>query len=171
MIIGGALLTLGAVFHYSYQPIVLAALMLLYPFSDKAWQAPAFTRNKKTILFWLCIYGCYVATAIFITGNIESVLIGVLLVALPEEWFFRGWLLTRLSQLLKNPLHANSVTSLAFALLHLPTQGLFGLTTFFPSLIYGWLFQKTRSLNSVIILHALSNLIYQQYLSNILIHY
>jgi membrane protease YdiL (CAAX protease family) len=169
LIIGGALLTLGAVFHYSYQPVVLAALMLLYPFCDKAWHAPVISRRIKTILFWLFIYACYMAAAVYLTQNIKLALYGILLVALPEEWFFRSWLLIRLNKQLQNPIHANVITSIAFALLHIPTQGVFGLATFLPSLFYGWLFQKTRCLNGVIILHAVSNLIYQQYLSNILI--
>ena len=163
MIIGGALLTLGAVFHYSYQPIVLAALMLLYPFSDKAWHAPVISRPIKIILFWLFIYACYMAAAVYLTQNIELALYGIVLVALPEEWFFRSWLLIRLNKRLENQNHANIITSIAFALLHIPTQGLFGLTTFFPSLFFGWLYQKNNNLNNVILLHAMSNLFYQHY--------
>lgn len=55
-------------------------------------------------------------------------------------------------------LFANILTSGLFALLHTPTQGWFGLLVFFPSLIYGWFYQRTKDLVLVILLHALSNI-------------
>jgi len=92
----------------------------------------------------------------------------LLLTALPEEWFFRGYFMSRLEQTGFTPLYANLSASTLFALLHVPTQGLFGLSVFIPSLFYGWLYQRSRDLVLVILLHALSNIIFFAYVQGLL---
>ena len=107
----------------------------------------------------------------------------LLLTALPEEWFFRAYFMTHLETFFKSnrstlqlaliktlqsrpELSANGLTSALFALLHTPTQGWFGLTIFFPSLFFGWVYQKTGDLILVILLHTLLNIIFIVYLSH-----
>jgi len=92
----------------------------------------------------------------------------LLLVALPEELFYRGYLQTRLQQLFGRRLvifggdvgPAVLVTSAVFALGHLiaiPAPG--RLAVFFPSLLFGWLRDRTGSIVPGIVFHALSNLL------------
>jgi membrane protease YdiL (CAAX protease family) len=92
----------------------------------------------------------------------------LLLVALPEELFYRGYLQTRLSRVFRSRWTVLGgdvgpsvlLTSAVFALGHLvaipsPTR----LAVFFPSLLFGWLRSKTGSVLPSIILHAASNLL------------
>jgi membrane protease YdiL (CAAX protease family) len=77
--------------------------------------------------------------------------------ALPEEWFFRAYFMDRLGKGWRD----NVLASLLFSVLHGLTQGwLIALLVFAPSLFYGWLYQRTRDLPLVILVHALSNLVY-----------
>ncbi|HRE89015.1 MAG TPA: MrtP family glutamic-type intramembrane protease [Myxococcota bacterium] len=88
------------------------------------------------------------------------------LVAYPEEYFFRGYLLPRLDQRLgtRRRLLGVSVglglvlSSLAFALLHpILIPGPHRLLVFFPALLFGWLALRQRALGAAILVHALSN--------------
>jgi membrane protease YdiL (CAAX protease family) len=89
-----------------------------------------------------------------------------LLVALPEEVFFRGYL----QQKLGNTLKAIIVVSLLFALAHFVTLclgGAHGLSvcsqavlTFFPSLVMGYLYMSTGTLWASIIFHFLANIVH-----------
>ena len=89
----------------------------------------------------------------------------LLLAALPEEWFFRAYFMTRLG----GDLRANLVTSVVFSLLHGLTWGwVTALLVFIPSLFYGWLYQKTRDLVLLVIVHTLSNLVYVMFLRELL---
>ena len=98
----------------------------------------------------------------------------LLVVALPEEYFYRGYLQTRLHDLLGHSdtdqprtflgfSHANWLTSALFALGHvlIPIGGVFSLArgaVFFPSLIFGWLRDRTGSIIAPIIFHAAANM-------------
>lgn len=94
-------------------------------------------------------------------------LIQFLLIALPEEIFYRGYLQTRLQMRFgRFPLFGGDigpavwVTSALFALGHLiaiPSAG--RLAVFFPSLLFGWLRDRTGSVVAPIVLHALSNVL------------
>ncbi|MCK6511622.1 CPBP family intramembrane metalloprotease [Myxococcota bacterium] len=98
---------------------------------------------------------------------LQLVLLQLLMVALPEEFFYRGYLLTRMDAiwpvrtLWGIPLSwGNLLSSLLFAFTHF----LFGfqayrLSVFFPSLLFGALRQKTNSLLAPILLHAASNIL------------
>lgn len=92
----------------------------------------------------------------------------LLLVALPEELFYRGYLQTRLQQLIGRRLvifggdvgPAIIVTSAVFALGHLiAIPAATRLAVFFPSLLFGWLRDRTGSIIPGIVVHALSNLL------------
>lgn len=89
-----------------------------------------------------------------------------LVIALPEEMFFRGYVLRRLSQafvprrrVLGVPFGAAHVlSSLLFAVIHLvlvpsPVR----LLVFFPGLLFAWLAQRTRGVFAPATHHALAN--------------
>ena len=90
------------------------------------------------------------------------------LVALPEEWFFRGYLLARLDQRMGRPWRLLGVSvgpglilsSLAFALLHpILIPGAHRLLVFFPALLFGWLREKTGNIGAAVVVHAACNLL------------
>jgi hypothetical protein len=92
----------------------------------------------------------------------------LLVVALPEELFYRGWLQTSLARLapqrgvrlLGARLGSGFVlTQLLFALGHLVSLQPWRLATFFPGLLFGWLRERTGGLVAPIVVHAASNLL------------
>ncbi len=81
----------------------------------------------------------------------------LLLVALPEECFFRGYLQGRIAKL-ASPYAAVIITSVLFALGHVVTSLHIGsLLIFFPSLLFGWLRLKTGAVLASILFHASCN--------------
>lgn len=89
-------------------------------------------------------------------------------VALPEELFYRGFLQPRLAQLLPGRLQILGadfgpsvwLTSALFAVGHVLTIPQPGrLAVFFPSLMFGWLANKTGSIWLSVLVHALSNVL------------
>lgn len=111
-----------------------------------------------------------------ISGNYWWILLWslthLLLIALPEEYFYRGYLQTRLGDAFKARgfrekflgLHlSNWVTSALFALGHffIPIGGAFlasRLTVFFPSLLFGWMRARTGSIVAPVVFHGLANM-------------
>jgi membrane protease YdiL (CAAX protease family) len=90
-----------------------------------------------------------------------------LVIALPEEAFYRGYLQTRLdcvwpprwSVLGARIGPALLVTSVVFALGHVATEvHPSRLAVFFPSLLFGWLRSRRRGIGSAAAFHALCNL-------------
>jgi len=85
-------------------------------------------------------------------------LLGMTLSAFAEELFFRAYLMKRFS---------NLKVSLMFVIPHfILYPGILSLLTFFPSLLFGYAYQKTRSLAFVSFLHLISNLVYFKSASN-----
>lgn len=94
-------------------------------------------------------------------------LVQVLVVALPEELFYRGWMQTswarsapaRGVRVLGARLGAGFLATQAlFALGHLVVLQPWRLATFFPGLLFGWLRERTGDVAASVVLHALSNL-------------
>ena len=93
-----------------------------------------------------------------------------LYVAVAEEIFFRGYVLNSLLQLkpslaVKKPRTWQTVavliSALVFAIAHVIIQGhLASALTFFPAIIMGFLFLKTRSLLAPILFHGIANIFY-----------
>jgi membrane protease YdiL (CAAX protease family) len=92
----------------------------------------------------------------------------LLVVALPEELFFRGTLLKLLEQkfppkrrILGGGVGLALVISAAmFALIHLPKDGdPRALATFFPGLLFGWMRSATGSILASTITHGCSNIL------------
>jgi membrane protease YdiL (CAAX protease family) len=85
-------------------------------------------------------------------------LLGMTISAFAEELFFRAYLMKR---------YSNLSVSLMFVIPHLILNpGILSLLTFFPSLFFGFAYQKTRSLAFVSLLHLVSNLVYFKSVSN-----
>jgi membrane protease YdiL (CAAX protease family) len=90
----------------------------------------------------------------------------LLVVALPEEMFYRGWMQTawasrapRRVRILGAGIGGGFVATQAlFALGHLVSLQPWRLATFFPGLLFGWARERTGSLAAPVVLHALSNL-------------
>jgi membrane protease YdiL (CAAX protease family) len=99
----------------------------------------------------------------------------VLLIALPEEFFFRGYLQTQLDRVYGRPhefLGAKwGVGLLAaaalFAACHVVHGGPVRLIVFFPGLVYGWLRARTDTILVPTFYHAGSNLLMQIMLASL----
>lgn len=92
----------------------------------------------------------------------------LLVVAVPEELFYRGWLQTSLARaapgrgvtVLGARLGAGFLlTQALFAAGHLVRLQPWRLGTFFPGLLFGWLRERTGGLAAPVVCHALSNLL------------
>lgn len=92
----------------------------------------------------------------------------LLVVALPEEVFFRGYLQSRLKQAWgPGRLRVLGVrmgvyfwvTQLLFAAAHLGDFDVSRLSVFFPSILFGWLKERTGSIGAAIWVHAGSNIL------------
>jgi len=90
-----------------------------------------------------------------------------LVVALPEELFYRGWMQTswaatdpgRRVRVLGADLGRGFLATQAlFALGHLVVFQVWRLGTFFPGLLFGWLRARTGNVAAAVVVHALSNL-------------
>lgn len=97
----------------------------------------------------------------------EFAAVQVVVVALPEELFFRGCLHKLLEQRFPPARRILSggiglallLSSLAFALVHLPKNGdPRALATFFPGLLFGWMRSATGSIAPSVAVHAASNI-------------
>ena len=92
-------------------------------------------------------------------------------VALPEEFFFRGWMQTRLKRVFPEGKRIFGVpvgpalllTAVLFALVHLTIFQAYRLAVFFPALLFGWLRERTGTVVGSTLLHAACNL-YQAFL-------
>lgn len=100
-------------------------------------------------------------------GFVDEALGQLLVIALPEEAFFRGYLQTALDErwpprrtLLGAPVGWSLlVTSAVFAIGHLATAPDPGrLAVFFPSLLFGWLRARTGGIGASVAYHATCNL-------------
>jgi uncharacterized protein len=100
--------------------------------------------------------------------SLDLVLGQLLVIALPEEAFFRGYLQSRLDRCFPKRISVAGaevgaslvLTSAIFALGHLltltnPTR----LAVFFPSLLFGWLRARTGGIGAAFVFHALCNLL------------
>jgi uncharacterized protein len=99
---------------------------------------------------------------------LEFCAVQLVVVALPEELFFRGMLLHLLLRRFPPRRRllgvsfgwAAALTSAAFALSHLPREGdPRALATFFPGLLFAWLRLRTGSLLAPTLVHAGSNIL------------
>ncbi|MEW6570057.1 MAG: CPBP family intramembrane glutamic endopeptidase [Nitrospirota bacterium] len=89
------------------------------------------------------------------------VILQLLSVSLPEEFFFRGFLQDSAGR------HFRAVlfVSLLFSFAHLPKAVFLGewisLLSFFPSIVMGWLYMKTNNILPGTLFHLFSNIVHQ----------
>ena len=137
------------------------------------WRACAFALGAVLLIFPLFWYGFILwwhPTHAFAFRSPESwgdELLGqALVVALPEEAFYRGYLLTNLerqarhhAQLFGVSVSASLVWSSAlFAVGHFVTEpSLSRLAVFFPALVFGWLRWRTGGIGASVLFHVLCN--------------
>ena len=93
-------------------------------------------------------------------------LVQLLVVAVPEELFYRGWMQTSWARaapergvtVLGARLGAGFVrTQALFALGHLVVLEPWRMATFLPALLFGWVRERTGGLVAPVVVHALSN--------------
>ena len=136
--------------------------MLFLPLFDRGWQIPALPGSRSHILTWIALLIIGIAFLVWRPSETPFALATLLTAALPEEWFFRSYFMTRLG----GGIRANIGASLLFSLLHgLTRDWITAALVFAPSLFYGWLYQRTRDVALLTLVHALSNLIYAVFLA------
>ncbi len=144
----------------------LFAVLLFFPFLDSKWRLPHLAISKPLDMMYLATGVLSVSLLLFLNSSLTNYFfLGLIFTALPEEWFFRGYLLTRIG----NGWRANLVSSIGFSVLHMFSQGfLMGLLIMGPSLFYGWVYQKTNNIYYPVLLHALSNLVFMAYIKKLM---
>jgi membrane protease YdiL (CAAX protease family) len=99
---------------------------------------------------------------------IDDALGQILVIALPEEAFYRGYLMTALDDAWGTPWKVAGaklgfglvVSSALFAVGHLLTEpNAQRLAVFFPALLFGWLRARTGGIGAALLFHALCNLL------------
>jgi hypothetical protein len=149
-------------------PLFLAGFLLYYgllcPGSASTWPQRLIGVLSPICPDWLGLHGSSLHLP---AGLAVLALSQLLVVALPEEVFFRGYLMSRLEERWpsRRRLWGASVgwplliSSLLFGLGHFlvdfqPAR----LAVFFPALVFGWMRQRTGSLAPAAVFHALCNL-------------
>ena len=166
--IGGAALAGCAVFFPEpLRTYVLTGVLLFFPLVDRHWRAPELPSRPMNYATWLVLLLMAATLLLWQPQHLELTLSTLLTAALPEEWFFRAYFMTRIQEMRwGRGWRANVIASLLFSGLHALTRGwLVGLSVLTPSLVYGGLYQRTRDLPFIVLLHALSNLIFVMFLS------
>ncbi len=175
-----AILLMKFLIPWQYVISISAVLMLSIPFilksdmNDLRWDPKGLllgiSVSAVLLLIYLAVlavYGLYSGGSLtFHQLSYSFVLMQLLLVALPEEVFFRGYLQNKLGNSIKGIV----VVSVLFALGHFITLCLGGghslavcsqsVLTFFPSLVMGYLYLKTGTLWGSILFHFLANIVY-----------
>lgn len=149
---------------------LLACALVFPPFVLVFWGfASLLPHLRPELATWLAPYLATPRLAFRLPDQLLlSAAVQLLVVALPEELFYRGWLQGGLARaapgrgvtVLGARLGAGFLaTQLLFALGHLVTLQPWRLGTFFPGLLFGWLRERTGSLAAPVVAHALSNLL------------
>jgi membrane protease YdiL (CAAX protease family) len=109
-------------------------------------------------------------------GN--EIVVQTLIVALPEEFFFRGYLQTQFDKSFGRPyrfLRADvglglPIAAAVFALCHVPFGGPARMIVFFPGLLYGWLRARTDTIVAPTLYHAASNILMKVMIASLMPH-
>lgn len=158
-----AILTLSCLTLFSEMAVISnisILFMLLFPFFDSKWKRISLSIERRNLRNWsLLIFAIFILSFIY-DLKLHAILATVILISVPEEWFFRAYFMQRVAAISGSKWIGNLIASGFFAFLHLPQQSWIGLGVFIPSLAFGWIYQKTNDLVLVILLHTLSNLFY-----------
>ncbi len=155
------LTALVAIFARQSRDWLLPVMFLLLPFSDFFWRMPHVRWEQRLVISYV-ILAVIVSVLLFQhTEVLDLFTIMVLVAALPEEWFFRAYLQKRIG----NNISAVLIVSLLFSSMHYLTHDSAVVwLVFIPSVFFGWIYKKTDDLILIVMLHALSNLVYYIYL-------
>lgn len=126
-------------------PVFFCGILLLNHFEVPLPLCPAVP--EKGWLPWLVYQFVYVAVAeeAFFRGYLQSNILGLLMAATQKKVVFLPWVCIILSASI-------------FAIFHSVAWGnVMLIITFFPGLILGWLFVRTKSLLAPILFHGLAN--------------
>ena len=157
---GAALLSSAFFLNDYYQTLVIVAIMLFAPFMDKQWKL-ADVHMESNLQLWSALIIISLVLILLKSPGYNIVLNQLLIAAIPEEWFFRAYLLNRLGVNIK----ANVISSLLFSVLHMVTRGwIIGVLVFIPSLLFGKIYQIRRDFVLVVLLHFTANLLYTQFI-------
>ena len=175
-----AILVMKFLIPWPYVTSVAALLMLSVPIitgsgtSRLRWDTRGILIGLAVSAVLLLIYAGALALIAVFSGKSLSIrmlsytfiLVQLLLVALPEEVFFRGYLQDKLGNNIKGVI----IVSLLFAIGHFITLCIGGthnlsvcsqaILTFFPSLVMGYLYLVTGTLWASIIFHFLANIVH-----------
>lgn len=175
-----AILVMRLSLPWPYVVSVSALIMLAVPFflkpdsGDLKWHPRGILLGLLVSAALLAAYVAVIWGYGFYTGqsltvnklSYSFVLTQLLLVALPEEAFFRGYL----QQKFGNSIKSVVIVSVLFAVGHFVTLCLGGghgaevcaqaILTFFPSLVMGYLYLATGTLWAGIIFHFLANVVH-----------
>ncbi len=163
-----------------YTVLISATLMLLMPLImngrvvDLKWSLRGVLMGlcvSAVILFaYFIVFACY---AMFAEKSVSIrqlsysfILMQLLLIALPEEIFFRGYLQRKIG----NNVRGVIIVSFLFALAHLVTLCIGGdrslsvciqaALTFFPSLVMGYLYVVSGTLWASVLFHFFANIVH-----------
>lgn len=152
----------AAAFSYPGRDYLITGLLLFLPLADRDWRLPALPHAVPHYLSWAGLLFTMTALLTWWPSYLAYSVITLIATALPEEWFFRAYFMIRQG----NGFTANLVTSSFFSLLHgLSRDWITALLVFIPSLLYGWLYQRTKDLPLLILVHTLSNLVFVLFLA------
>jgi len=165
---------------WTYVLSIAAVLMLLIPIVLKS-EVVDIRWDFKGVLLGLGVsavllsiyiaviasYGYYMGKSLVVRDlSYSFILMQLLLVALPEEVFFRGYLQSKIGNNIKGII----IVSLLFAVGHFITLCLGGghnlaicsqaILTFFPSLVMGYLYLASKTLWASIIFHFFANVVH-----------
>ena len=139
--------------------------MLFLPLADRRWALPVVRPQPRLIVAWASLAVAGAGLLLWQPAHLGFALATLLLAALPEEWFFRAYFMSRLGK----GIRANAIASVLFCLMHGLTRGwTAAVLVFVPSLFYGWLYQRTRDLPLLVLVHALSNLVFVMFFAHFL---
>lgn len=142
-----------------FQYIVLAFPLFLLPFSDPQWSPvkSIFQLKRTNFVIFILLVVLVAAPVVLNMITMGAVFAILLYSALPEEWFFRVYLLNRLG----NDTQANIISSLLFCSLHaIDGNFIHAALVFIPSATLGYVFLKRGNLWLIVSLHLLFNVVY-----------
>jgi membrane protease YdiL (CAAX protease family) len=72
--------------------------MLFFPLLDRHWHLPDLPRTPRSYALWLVLLLTAAALLIWQPQHLGYALATLFTAALPEEWFFRAYFMTRLQE-------------------------------------------------------------------------
>ncbi len=155
---GAALVGCAVFFDDAWQTYGLLGIMLFAPLLSPGWHVPSWRAASNRLHYArLGLLVLALGLLLWQPHHTDFALITLLTAALPEEWFFRTYLMPATGR----GIVANLLTSLLFSLLHGLTQDWqTAIQVFLPSLFYGWIYQRYQDFPLIVLLHAASNILY-----------